>query len=53
MLPGLEVTVYDVIALSPAYEGAVNDTTPPAVALPIVGAAGTWVKLPTVYQVLP
>jgi hypothetical protein len=44
MLPGLEVTVYEVIALPPFEAGAVKLTVAwalPAVAVPIVGAPGT------------
>ena len=43
-LPGLEVTVYPVIAEPPLLTGTVNDTvawTLPDVAVPIVGAPGT------------
>jgi hypothetical protein len=42
--PGLEVTVYPVIAEPPLLTGAVNVTVAcafPAVAVPIVGAPGT------------
>jgi hypothetical protein len=42
--PGLDVAVYDVIALPPLDEGAVNVTLVlalPAVAVPMVGAPGT------------
>src|ERR1700689_4029996 len=42
--PGLEVTVYWVIAAPPLFAGAVNDTVAspfPRVAVPIVGAPGT------------
>jgi hypothetical protein len=41
--PGLEVTVYPVIALEPTKDGAVNVTeaeADPPVAVPIVGAPG-------------
>jgi hypothetical protein len=44
MLPGLEVTVYEVIALPPFEAGGVKLTVAcalPAVAVPIVGAPGT------------
>jgi hypothetical protein len=44
MPPGLEVTVYDVIALPPSETGAVNDTVAsvlPATADGEVGAPGT------------
>ena len=44
LLPGLEVTVYPVIAEPPLLAGAVNVTVAwafPAVAVPIVGAPGT------------
>jgi len=43
MLPGLQVTVYPVIAEPPVLPGGVNatETDPlPAVAIPIAGAAG-------------
>jgi hypothetical protein len=44
ILPGLEVTVYPVIAEPPLLSGAVKVTVArafPAVAVPIVGAPGT------------
>jgi hypothetical protein len=45
MFPGVEVTVYPVIAVPPLLAGAVNVTVAlllvPAVAVPIVGAPGT------------
>ena len=44
ILPGLEVTVYPVIAEPPSLTGAENITDAwafPAVAVPIVGAPGT------------
>ena len=44
MPPGLEVAVYDVIALPPSETGAVKLISAcalPAVAVPIVGAPGT------------
>lgn len=43
--PGLEVTVYDVIAEPPLFIGGVNETVAcpfPPVAVPIVGASGTF-----------
>jgi hypothetical protein len=45
MLPGLDVTVYPVIAPPPTLEGAVKATDAdkfPAVAVPMVGASGTF-----------
>jgi hypothetical protein len=43
--PGLDVAVYEVIAVPPLLTGAVNATVavvdPVAVAVPIVGAPGT------------
>jgi hypothetical protein len=43
--PGLDVAVYEVIAVPPLLAGAVNATVavvdPVAVAVPIVGAPGT------------
>jgi hypothetical protein len=44
MLPGLDVTVYEVIADPPLLDGVVNATDAfniPAVAVPITGADGT------------
>jgi hypothetical protein len=43
-LPGLEVTVYDVIASPPSEAGAVKETVAcalPMVAVPMVGVPGT------------
>ena len=43
-LPGLDVTVYPVIALPPVFTGAINATLAcafPAVATTLVGASGT------------